>query len=244
MSEGLPSRPGWGHWLPGPGPPGSALSSTCDNRPWVAGDSPSRLTHHLHGQSGVWGCSPGTHRLSPVTGAGGRSEQRWASNCGHNGAVAFPRARFQIESSHQRCGDTRELADVGARCQHTVRLYREATYPSLLLGHTHDITLAMVSWEHLPAGTNTHTCPNTQCEQQRIHPLSPTGPDTRTQTLVHTHTRLRTCRSLWLCTRCLSSTHRAWGHLDSVQLFTPPLCPLLGLPQGTQYPWTPLHPPP
>lgn len=161
-----------------------------------------------------------------------------------HGAVPFPRARFQIESSHQRCGDTRELADVGARCQHPVRLYREATHPSPLLGHTHDITLAMVSWEHLPAGTNTHTCPNTQCEQQRIHPLSPTGPDTRTQTLVHTHTRLRTCRSLWLCTRRLSSTHRAWGHLDSVQLFTPPLCPLLGLPQGTQYPWTPLHPPP
>lgn len=49
---------------------------------------------------------------------------------------------------------------------------------------------------------------------------------------------------MWLCTRRLSSTHRAWGHLDSVQLFTPSLCPLLGLPQGTQYPWTPLHPPP
>lgn len=69
--RGAPQLAGQGHWLPEPGTPGSTLSSVCDNRPWAAGDCPSQLTHHLHGQSGVWGCSPGTHCLSPVTGAGG-----------------------------------------------------------------------------------------------------------------------------------------------------------------------------
>ena len=79
--------------------------------------------------------------------------------------------------------------------------------------------------------------------QQGIHPLSPTGPDTRTYTLARTHMTENLQVSVALHTALV---------LHSQSLGTPGLCPavhppprpLLGLPQGTQYPRAPLHPPP
>ena len=114
-----------------------------------------------------------------------------------------------------------------------------------LRAHTRpDTRTQTLACTHTPRHTHTNTCVHTHAQTHaHKHLHAHTHPDTRTQTLAHTHMTENLQVFVALHT-ALVLRSQSLGTPGLCPAVPPPLCPLLGLPQGTQYPRTPLHPPP